>query len=78
MNVKQEFNPTFMFTLPHTFIAASSEVSEKLTLIKSHPNARGRYRHNGLRMNTAQDFTDITYQHICMVLFLMLKLILKK
>ena len=22
---------------------------------KSHPGARGRYRHNGLRMNTAQD-----------------------
>ena len=38
----------------------------------SHPGARGRYRHHGLRINTAQDITDITCQ------FLMSKLILQK
>ena len=43
------------------FIAALSESSEKLTI--SHPGARGRYRHNGLMMNTAQDVTDITCHH---------------
>ena len=53
----------FIFTLPHSFfIAALSEASEKMTI--SHPGARGRYRHNGLRMNTAQDATDSTYQHM--------------
>ena len=38
---------------------------------KSPTGARGRYKHNGLRMNTAQDVTDITCQ------FLMFKLILQ-
>ena len=60
MDEKQEINPkAFIFTLPHSFfIAALSEVSEKLTI------RRGRYRHNGLSMNTSQDVTDITYQHM--------------
>ena len=31
---------------------------------KSHPGTRGRNRHNGLRMNTAQHVTDSTYQHM--------------
>ena len=43
------------------FIAALSESSEKLTYYKSHPGAKV-YRHYGLRMNTAQDVTDITCQ----------------
>ena len=65
MDVKQEINPkAFIFTLPHSlFIAALSEASEKNDY-KSHPGARGRYRHNGLRMNTPQDVKDITYQHM--------------
>ena len=29
-----------------------------------HPGARGRNRHNGLRMNTPKDVTDITFQHM--------------
>ena len=63
MDVKQEINPkAFIFTLPNSFIAALSEPSEKIDY-KSHPGARGRYRHNGLRMNTLHDVTDITCQH---------------
>ena len=59
MDVKQEINPkVLLFTLPHSL----SESSENLTYItyKSHSGARGRYRLNGLGMNTAQDVTDIT------------------
>ena len=44
------------------FIDALSEATEKLTI--RDLGARGRYRHNGLRINTAQDVTDITCQHM--------------
>ena len=65
MDVKQEINQKkiYIYLTSLFFITASSEASEKLTL-KSHPGARGRYRHNGLGMNAAQDVTDITYKHM--------------
>ena len=64
MDVKQKINlKAFIFTLSHSFfIAALSEATEKIDY-KSHPGERGRYRHNSLMMNTAQDVTDITCQH---------------
>ena len=60
MDVKQEINPkAFIFTLPDSFfIAALSEPSEKLT-IRVTLVQEVAIRHNGLRMNTAQDVTDI-------------------
>ena len=60
MDVTQEINlNAFIFTLPHSFLLLPYlKPQKKLT------GARGRYRHNGLRMNIAQDVTDITYQHM--------------
>ena len=51
MDVKQEINPkAFIYTLPHSFfIATLSKASEK-NVYKSHPGAKGSYRHNGLRI----------------------------
>ena len=65
MDVKQEINPKniYIYLTSLFFYAALSEASEKMTLM-SHPGARGRYRHNGLRMNAAQDVTDISYRHM--------------
>ena len=64
MDVKQEINlKAFIFTLPQSFYCCLNWSHRKIDY-KSHPGARGRYRHNGLRMNTAQYVTDITYQHM--------------
>ena len=77
MDVKQQSTLEHLY-LPYLsfffFIAALSEASEKLTI--SHPGAKGTYRHNGLRMNPAQDVTDITCQDTY-CLFLRFKLILQ-
>ena len=61
MDVKHEINPkAFIFTLPHSFlIAAQSEESENLTILyKSHPGARGKYRHNGLFLKSSRCHRD--------------------
>ena len=60
MDVKQEINPkAFIYTLTHSFYCCLIWSLRRIDY-KSHPGARGRYRHNGLRMNTAHDVTDIT------------------
>ena len=68
MDVKQEIN-TKAFTLPHSFLLLPYLKPQKNDY-KSRPGARGIYIHNGLRMYTPKDFTDITYQHIYMAYFL--------
>ena len=65
MDVKQEINPkVYIFTLPHSFLLLAYLNPQKKNDYTSHPGARGRYIHNGLRMNTREDVTDITYQHM--------------
>ena len=84
MDIKQEINlKAFIFTLPHSFIAALTEALEKIhlktairvTLVQEVG------RHNDYRRNTAfckaQNVTDITFQHTYNP-FLMFKLILQK
>ena len=65
MDVKQEINQkAYIFTLPHSFFYCCLIWSLRKDDYKSHPGARGRYRHNGLRMNTCEDVTYITHQHM--------------
>ena len=66
MDVKQEINPkAFIFTLRYLtlFLLLPCMKPQKIDY-KSHPGTRRRYRHNDLRMNTAQDVSDSTYQHM--------------